>query len=71
VITIGMADAFAPPGHLGAMDAKVIVHDDPGVSGAIDAGDWAEAIAESVEDIRLRAGMAGRQARLSATTLWR
>src|SRR3954469_15124148 len=71
VITIGMADAFAPPGHLGAMDAKVIVHDEPGVSGAIDAGDWAEAIAESVEDIRLRAGMGGRQARLSATTLWR
>jgi mannosyl-3-phosphoglycerate phosphatase family protein len=71
MITIGMADGFAPPGHLGAMDAKVIVHDDPGVSGAIDAGDWAEAIAETVEDVRLRAGMAGRQTRASAATLWR
>jgi mannosyl-3-phosphoglycerate phosphatase family protein len=63
VITIGMADAFASPGHLDAMDAKVIVHDDPGVSGAIDAGDWAEAIVESVQDIRLRAGIGGRQPR--------
>jgi mannosyl-3-phosphoglycerate phosphatase len=62
VITIGMADGFASPGHLDAMDAKVIVHDDPGVSGAIDAGDWAEAIVEAVEDIRLRAGMGGRTA---------
>ena len=50
-----MADGFASPGHLAAMDAKVIVHDEPGVSGAIDAGDWAEAIVEAVDDIRLRA----------------
>jgi mannosyl-3-phosphoglycerate phosphatase family protein len=64
VITIGMADGFASPGHLDAMDAKVIVHDEPGVSGAIDAGDWAEAIVEAVDDIRLRAGMAGRTARV-------
>jgi mannosyl-3-phosphoglycerate phosphatase family protein len=64
VITIGMADGFASPGHLGAMDAKVIVHDDPGVSGAIDAGDWGEAIVEAVADIRLRAGMAGRASRV-------
>src|SRR6185295_8766051 len=42
LITMGMADGFASPGHLTAMDAKVIVHDEPGVSGAIDAGDWAE-----------------------------
>lgn len=71
VITIGLADRLASPGHLDAMDAKVIVYDEPGVSGAIDAGDWAEAIAEAVEDIRLRAGMAGRQPWAAATTPWR
>jgi hypothetical protein len=63
VITIGLADRFASPGHLDAMDAKVIAYDEPGVSGPIDAGDWAEAIAEAVEDIRLRGGIAGRHSR--------
>jgi mannosyl-3-phosphoglycerate phosphatase len=67
LITIGMADGFASPGHLDAMDAKVIVHDEPGVSGAIDAGDWAEAIVESVEDIRARAAVAGRRARAAVS----
>jgi mannosyl-3-phosphoglycerate phosphatase family protein len=49
VITIGMADGFASSGHLDGMNAKVIVHDDPGVAGAIDAGEWAEAIVEAVD----------------------
>jgi mannosyl-3-phosphoglycerate phosphatase family protein len=71
VITIGMADGFASPGHLAAMDAKVIVHDEPGVSGAIDAGDWAEAIVEAVEDIRLRTDMTGRMSRAAVSGLWK
>src|SRR5262249_26073856 len=71
VITIGMADGFASPGHLDKMDAKVIVHDEPGVSGAIDAGDWAEAIVEAVEDIRRRAGVARRASRPAVAGLWR
>jgi mannosyl-3-phosphoglycerate phosphatase len=54
ILTIGMADSWAPPGHLASMDFKIIVHDEHGVAGAIDAGDWAEAIVETVEELRPR-----------------
>jgi hypothetical protein len=70
-MTVGMADGFAFEGHLSSMDAKVIVHDDPGVSGAIDAGDWAEGIVEAVEEVRTRARAVGRRVRAAALALWR
>jgi mannosyl-3-phosphoglycerate phosphatase family protein len=55
MLTLGLADAVADDRLLPMMDYRVIVQDDDTSSGAVDMGDWAEAIVEKVQEIQATA----------------
>jgi mannosyl-3-phosphoglycerate phosphatase len=54
VFTIGLADAAADERLLSLMDRQVIVQDDEQVSGAVDVAEWAEAIVDLVDEVRIQ-----------------
>jgi mannosyl-3-phosphoglycerate phosphatase len=61
VHTMGMADAYGDDELLSLTDSQVIVHDDDSVAGAVDVGDWAEAIVEMVQERREQTACAARR----------
>jgi mannosyl-3-phosphoglycerate phosphatase len=63
VHTMGLADAYGDEELLSLTDSQVIVHDDDSVTGAVDLGDWAEAIVEMVQERREQDASASRRPR--------
>jgi mannosyl-3-phosphoglycerate phosphatase len=52
LLTLGLADAMADESILPLVDRRILVCDDGGVDGQVDVLAWAEAIVDSVEDLR-------------------